>query len=216
MSAELVGHGGRRVHNRLFKQESGSETLTVIVAGFGYTIESPYLFYSKHTPFESGSDVLAVDFEYSRNRSFLQLDGPERDAWFGDDVAAVGTYLTGETHYAHLNFVGKSLGTSAVFSLLENPDIRLRTGRVVWITPGSKRAEIAQLLLQDTMPSLVVYGEQDPYAADAPIEHLQNCAQVDVFVVPGADHALESSTPDASVGYLREYLGRLRTLFGET
>ncbi len=40
-SIELKGRKGRKINNKYYKQESGSNTLTVIIAGFAYTIESP-------------------------------------------------------------------------------------------------------------------------------------------------------------------------------
>lgn len=210
---DLYGHDGRSIYNRLYTHTEPKNHLAVIVSGFAYTIESPYLFYSKHVPYAHGSDILAIDFEYSRNRTFLELSEQEKDAWFHTEVSAIANYLQQQKTYRHLSFIGKSLGTTAVFQLLQDEDLRMRTTCAVWITPGEKRSEIAQLMLNDTLRSMVVYGAEDQYATNAPVTQLQNRPNVDVLVVRGADHALETGDYKTSIKYLNQYLDHLNVLY---
>jgi hypothetical protein len=119
-------------------------------------VESPYLFYSKHPPFRAETDVLAIDFEYSRNEVFLGLDDAAKDEWFRGEVGAVASFLVHRPEYRHLHWIGKSLGTSAVYALLQNAAIRGRTRSGVWLTPGEARDGIADLLITDDTPALVV------------------------------------------------------------
>ncbi|MCK4516442.1 MAG: hypothetical protein KAU31_14365 [Spirochaetaceae bacterium] len=211
---DLYGHDSRSIYNRLYTHTEPTSHLTVVIAGFAYTIESPYLFYSKHVPYMHGNDILAIDFEYSRNRAFLELSDQEKDAWFHTEVSAIANYLQQQKRYRHLSFIGKSLGTTAVFQLLQDEDLRMRTTSAVWITPGEKRSEIARLMLNDTLRSMVVYGAEDRYAKDAPVTQLRNRPNVDVLVIPGADHALETGDLKTSIKYLSQYLDHLNDLFG--
>jgi pimeloyl-ACP methyl ester carboxylesterase len=215
---ELIGSGGRSIYNRLYMQGKPGHLLTVIVAGFAYTTESPYLFYSKQVPHLHGNDVLAVDFEYSRRGAFLQLSEPEREAWFQEEVGTLNRFLRQQATYQTLSFIGKSLGTTAVFQLLQDEEIHRKTARAAWLTPGEKRSEIAELLLHSPLPSLIVYGAKDRYALDVPVDRLRERSNVDLLLVPGADHALETTSPITSIEYLMRYVHRLEALYsiGET
>jgi pimeloyl-ACP methyl ester carboxylesterase len=218
-SIELRGSGGRKIFNRYYRwaEEDGFSVevpaaaadrgtgLTVIVAGFGYTLESPYLFYSKHVPYAHGDEVLAIDFEYGRNTAFLEANETERDGWFSEDLRGVADYLTADRH-RELSFIGKSLGTSVVAGLLENEAVRERTRRAVWLTPGKKRCEIEEIARTGDFPNLFVYGVDDPYTAGTPLDELRKIPNTRIVVVPGADHALETGDPVESIGRLAKYV----------
>lgn len=214
-STEIIGHGGRRIYNRFYAHPRSTGGLTVIVAGYAYTVESPYLFYSKHVPFAHEDDVLTIDFEYSRHDAFLELSDQDKDVWFRAEVEGVADYVRRLDRYDRLSFIGKSLGTTVVFRLLQDSAIREKTRRAVWITPGEKRREIADLLCASPLQSLIVYGGADRYAEDAPIERLQSRSNVSVLVVPDADHALETAAgPPAAIEHLARYVRSLGELYG--
>jgi len=212
-SLPITGRNGRLIYNRIYQSSSPSTSLTIIVAGFGYSADSPYLFYSKHVPFHYENDVLVIDFEYSRDSTFLKLGEEERDALFLEELDSVATLLRVRTDYAQFSFIGKSLGTSAIFYLLGNSFVKEKTVRTIWLTPGEKRAEIEKLLLNELMPGMVVYGEEDRYAKNAPVAELSSRPGLHVLVVPGADHALETHSPRTSIQFLLRYLETLEMLY---
>jgi len=176
-------------------------------------VDSPYLFYSKHIPFQYDNDVLVIDFEYSRDSTFLALGEEERDALLLEELDSVANLLRARTDYAQFSFIGKSLGTSAIFYLLGDSFVKGKTARTIWLTPGEKRAEIEELLLRELMPGMVVYGEEDPYAKNAPIAELSSRPGLHVLVFPGADHALETHAPRTSIQFLLHYLDTLEMLY---
>lgn len=213
-SLELVGHNGRRIFNRYYRHTDGASKLAVIVAGFAYTLESPFVFYSKHAPFAHGWDVLGVDLEYSRQPEFTALD--ERERWLAEEIAALERLITTELTYSQLSFIGKSLGTTVVYRLLQNNRIKALTERVVWLTPGPFADRIFTLLLEDDLPGLLVYGDRDHYAAGAPTARLRDRANVDLWIVEGADHALETDSVERSVDNLASYVQRIAAFFAES
>lgn len=215
-SLELVGRNGRRIFNRYYRQAGGADKLAVIVAGFAYTLESPFLFYSKHAPFAQGWDVLGVDLEYSRQAEFAALEESQREAWLAAEIAALERLITTELTYSQLSFIGKSLGTAVVYRLLQKDRIKAITDRVVWLTPAHQASGILKLLLEDDLPGLLVYGDRDDYVADAPTAGLRDRANVDLWVVERADHALETDSVERSVDNLATYVQRLAAFFAES
>lgn len=212
-SLELVGHNRRHIFNRYYRQAAGASKLAVIVAGFAYTLESPFVFYSKHAPFAHGWDVLGVDLEYSRQPEFTALDERERERWLAEEIAVLERLITTELTYSQLSFIGKSLGTTVVYRLLQNDRIKALTERVAWLTPGPFANRIFTLLLEDDLPGLLVYGDRDHYAAGAPTARLRDRANVDLWVVDEADHALETDSVERSVSNLASYVKRLAAFF---
>jgi pimeloyl-ACP methyl ester carboxylesterase len=206
---EIAGHAGRPIHNRFYCHEPRSGELTVIIAGFGYTLESPYLFYSRHVPFTNGSDVLAIDLQYSALPEMLGASPEDQESWFQDDTRAIADFIT-TAPYPRYNFIGKSLGTTVIYRLLQEDEFRTKVSRVVWLTPGEMHTEIAALLAGGEVRSLAVYGEADRMAESADLETLRTAPNLDLMIVPGADHALETDDVTASVDYLAGYVRRLR------
>lgn len=208
---DLRGHNGRRIHSCLNALDPPARVLTVIVAGFGYTAESPYLYYSRQVPLRHGSDVLAVDFEYSRNAKFLGLPEGEQEAWFQEEISTLAAYLAKEDRYGELNFIGKSLGTTTIYGLLRDGAIRARTRRLVWLTPGERRREIEALMLSGEFTSFAVYGLQDPLAENTDFGKLKESKAVRLLLLAEAGHALDADHPGTSVEYLRKYLEELES-----
>jgi predicted alpha/beta-hydrolase family hydrolase len=203
-----TGHRDRQIQNRYFRPDPPSAELAVIIAGFGYTMESPYLFYSKHVPYRHGSDVLILDLGYSTTGAFLSAPEQERESWFQDDAAAVAQAV-GELPYERLSLIGKSLGTTLIYGMVQQERFSRVTRRAVWLTPGRLHAQIEELMLTTELPSLAVYGEQDRLAHNTDFDALAERANVELMVVPGADHALETDDVFASVSHLSEYVRRL-------
>lgn len=207
-SIELKGRNGRKINNKYYKQENGSNILTVIIAGFAYTIESPILFYSKHVPFNAGSDVLTIDFEYSRNDNFLNKKEKEQDEWFYEEVNAIAEYIK-ESAYKEYHLIGKSLGTTTLLELLKDEEIEKMTKKVVWLTPGVMHEQIYEYIEKAKMKSLVVYGTADPYTTDKEIEKIKKNMNIEIMRIENADHGLESSDMKESIYILKDYIEKL-------
>lgn len=213
---DLFGAGGRRVHNRYYSQDAPSGKTCVLVAGYGYTIDSPYLYFSKDVAFDRGFTILAVDFEYSRNRDFGALPEREQEAAFESDVRGVLTFLSEKAANERLLFIGKSLGTTAIFSLIQEASVGERTIGAVWLTPAQECKNILRFIETKSLPSLVVTGSKDPVTMDVDFEEISRLEHVVHFSVEGADHSLETPERARTLRALGEYLTMLEGFVDQT
>ena len=210
---DLSGHHQRFIYNEFFKQTSHSTVLTVIIAGFGYTIDCPFFYYSKHIPFDSGNDVFMIDFQYSDNQEFLSLTEEQQDNWFNKEVSSIAQYLL-KTKYTCFNFIGKSLGTTTIFKILSQiPSINDKTQKIVWLTPGTYHTQIYKYISDSKQLSLIVYGSNDPYTTDFDIQLSSKNPNVSFFIIPNADHGLECSNVQDSLHYLQSYIDKLQDFY---
>lgn len=189
-SLTLTGFKGRSIYNRFYTHDTKADSLTVIFAGFAYTIEAPLLFYSKYAAYRHNSDVLVIDFEYSRHEKFLALDDGEKDEWFSFETQRIAEILT-ISNYKTFGFLGKSLGTGAIFQILQNRAVLERTEKVVWLTPGTDNIPIRRFMGTAPFASLLVYGTADPYAAEPHLPGLKERPNVALLEIPDGDHILE-------------------------
>ncbi|MBI9102428.1 MAG: hypothetical protein JEY99_08445 [Spirochaetales bacterium] len=221
---DLTGYHGRKIYNKHYVQPEKSSRCTLIISGFAYTMESPFLYYSKMAAFNSGSDVLMVDFEYNRNIDFLDVGDSEKDLWFETEIDSLFEWLLG-SGYSGFTLIGKSLGTTVMFKLLE----RLESGysrncevdsikgvgsvpkisHLVWLTPGTFSREIYAYLAMTETPSFLVYGSKDDYSPQVLVETVKNNKVVDIYQVEGANHALETGAMDKDIQNLGDYTVRL-------
>ena len=122
-SIKILGSDKRYIKNRFFKHEDKVDLLTIIVAGFGYTMNAPYIYYSKYIPYQLNSDVLLIDLDYGQLDKFIELPDPQKDEWFKSDLMGIRKCINGFSKYSTLWQIGKSLGTSVIIDLLADPNI---------------------------------------------------------------------------------------------
>lgn len=213
-TVDLFGSKGRGIHNKHYRHDPPTKRTCVVIAGFGYTIEAPYLYFSEGAAFKCGFDVLAIDFEYSRDRELDTLTEDAREERFQSDVRGVQSYLTESAAGDGLFFIGKSLGAAAILSLARNPDIRARTLGAVWLTPSRERHEILRFIGEHSIPSLIASGTDDPVARDVGFGAVVGLPRVTHFSVEGGDHSLETPQRARTLRALQEYLEHLDRFLG--
>lgn len=162
-SIEIVGINQRNIKNRFYVHKEKTDLLTIIIAGFGYTMDAPYIYYSKDIPYQMDSDVLIIDLNYGQNNKFFKLPEEKKDDWFETDFVGIKNAIIKLTKYSNFWLIGKSLGTTVLFKLLQNKNFREKTRKIVWLTPGITAKEIYSSIIEDPIPSFVVYGDKDPY-----------------------------------------------------
>ena len=212
---DLAGFGGRKIFNRLYQQEQTPIALCVMIAGFGYTLQAPYLYYSKAIPFARGFDVWTIDLEYSRSPAFMELSDAEQENAFAQDQSAIRAFLEEEEKSRDLLFIGKSLGTTVIYELMKQEGIRERTKGCVWLTPGQERHAIHGLLSETDVPGLVVWGTDDRYGKDVDFASTSSRATVTTFSVDGGDHALDTGDRSSTLDHLAHYLDVLETFVAD-
>ncbi len=208
---EIIGKNNRNIKTRYFKHATEKDLLTIIVAGFGYTMDAPYIYYSKFIPYQLDSDVLLLDLEYSHLKGFTELIEEKKDDWFEKDYQGIKKSVKRlSKKYSRIWQIGKSLGTTVIFKLLKDKEIYKKTDKVVWITPGSLANEIYTLIPDITISSFVVSGSNDPYTKDSQIEKLKTEDKIKILRIKNGDHSLETDDIEESIVYLRVYIENLK------
>ncbi len=209
-SIKIIGNNNRHIKNRIFKHEDKTDLLTIIVAGFGYTMDAPYIYYSKYIPYQLNSDVLLIDLDYSQINEFIELPDDKQDEWFEKDLIGIKKGINNLSNYSRLWQIGKSLGTSVIFNLLKEEEIIKKTEKVVWLTPGTQAKEIYSIISDTPIYSFVVYGSKDPYTKSDQIERLRSADNITIFTVQEGDHTLETDDIVESLEYLKTYVKELK------
>lgn len=209
-SVEILGFKNRNIKNRFFVHKEKKDLLTIIVAGFGYTMDAPYIYYSKDIPYQMDSDVLLIDLDYGQNNKFIELPEEKKDEWFETDFVGIKNTINKLTNYSNFWLIGKSLGTTVLFKLLQNKIFREKTKKIVWLTPGITAEEIYSSIIEYPIPSFVVYGDEDPYTQNEQIEKIRAARNVKILSIIGGDHSLETNNIVESVEYLLTYVKELK------
>ena len=209
-SIEITGKNNRRIKNRIFKHGSKTDLLTIIVAGFGYTMDAPYIYYSKYIPYQLNSDVLLIDLDYGQLNEFIELQDDQKDEWFEKDLIAIKAGIAKLSNYSRLWQIGKSLGTTVIFKLLKKEEIMNKTEKIVWLTPGTQAKEIYSSISDIPISSFIVYGSKDPYTKNSQIESLKKAKNIKILTVKGGNHSLETDDILESIEHLKTYVKELK------
>ncbi len=214
-SITIFGNDKRYIKNRFFKHEGKVDLLTIIVAGFGYTMNAPYIYYSKYIPYQLNSDVLVIDLDYGQLDKFIELPDPKKDEWFKSDLMGIKKCINDLSEYSTLWQIGKSLGTSVIIDLLTDPNIVEKTEKIIWLTPGGKAQEIYSKIADFPISSLVVYGSNDPYTKDSEISKLRDSDNILIHTIKDGDHSLETDDIEQSIEHLKTYVNKLESFLKE-
>lgn len=172
-SLKIVGNNKRNIKNRFFEHKDKTDLLTIIIAGFGYTMDAPYIYYSKYIPYQLDSDVLLIDLDYGQLNNFTELPDEKKDEWFENDFTGIKDSINKLSNYSKFWLIGKSLGTTVLYKLLKEKILRMKTEKIVWLTPGTKAKEIYSAIVDYPISSFVVYGDKDPYTQNNQIGKLR-------------------------------------------
>ncbi len=209
-SIEIVGNNKRNIKNRFFSHREKTNLLTIIVAGFGYTMDAPYIYYSKYIPYQLDSDVLVIDLDYGQLDKFTEISDEKKDLWFKNDFEGIKDSIDKLTDYSKFWLIGKSLGTTVLYNLLKEKKLRIKTEKIIWLTPGTKAEEIYSAIVDLPISSFVVYGDKDPYTQNSQIDKLKASENIKILSLKEGDHSLETDDILQSIEYLKTYVKELK------
>lgn len=193
---------------------SDNRRLSVVIAGFGYNLDMPIFYYLWRLLKNSPTDVLQIDFGYSKDFRFLGLSESEQDKKFDSDIDSIRKFLE-TSEYTELVLIGKSLGSTACHQLLQSAYISDRTIGVLWLTPGTAAKAIGKSLESNGTQNLLVYGTKDSYAEQLEIEALTKLKNVEVFSVENGNHSLETDDLSESINFLEGVIGCIGKFLGQ-
>ncbi len=184
------GHHNEPVPNLLYRQEDETDTLAVILPGFGYHADLPLLFYPGRIVMNHGMDLLRLETAYSRRPEFSRLPDRDQLAWLDADTDAILDAALAQRSYHQLILIGKSLGTMAMGHLLERYP-NLPASRWVWLTPVLTDLRLVEQVQQQRPASLFAIGNADRYYNEGLLQILVDTTQGKPIVVEGGNHILE-------------------------
>lgn len=160
--------------------------VALVFPGMSYGHESPVLRYAALALEQVGAIVERVTYpvvaEHTGEQRFWT---PERERRFVDDVlASTRRALAGGPD--RVTLVGKSLGTHALASIVDEPSLPSRTD-AVWLTPVLGEDAVYEAARRCRWRSLHVVGLADT----AHVPERQAQVPREVLELPGADHVLE-------------------------
>lgn len=187
---EIKGYNDRSLKNSFFRHSPDPRNVAIVFPGLAYNSQMPLLHYTIKTLFDSGLNVLAVDYDYSINPDFLGQSQSIRSDWLIEDVESSLRAITEDQKQTVVCLVGKSLGTLALGHLLETHE-DLRDVKTIWLTPLIKNPQLLEQMLAYMKDAILVIGAKDPHYDRDIIDRLNATTQLGGIVIEEANHSLE-------------------------
>ncbi|WP_214797898.1 MULTISPECIES: alpha/beta family hydrolase [unclassified Exiguobacterium] len=182
---QVVGTNGISVSYSFLQPDSSSNTLVMLLPGYGYTNDSPMFRYTTALCLENGLNILEVNYNY-RDERYDSVDVSEAIV---DDVRLVIDQVLQSHSFNEYIIVGKSLGTVAMASELTRNVFH--DAKLIWLTPLLKQDDIYEAIQSHKGQQMVLMGTADQHYVLERIEHLEHLALTKLEIVEQMNHSLE-------------------------
>lgn len=174
----------------IIKHEDPSEKLAIILPGLGYTVLGSLLHYPAQLAFSHGYDVLKIQYQYDPTLSFDDVVSS-----LYEDVPQVLETVLQSHSYSDYCFIGKSLGTYAMDSVLQQSDFQNAIS--IWLTPLLQEDPVYLSMTARSAPGISFIGSADTCYVKDRYQAL-NDSSIQMNLIPDANHALELSHSQAN------------------
>ena len=181
----VIGTNGIPVSYSYLQPESSSDTLVILLPGYGYTNDSPMFRYTTALCLENGLNVLEVNYNYRDER----YDSVDVSVAIVDDVRLVIDQVLQSHSFNEYIIIGKSLGTIAMASELTRNVFH--DAKLVWLTPLLKRDDVYEGMLTHKGNQLVLMGTADQHYVLERIQNLEHLTLTELEIVERMNHSLE-------------------------
>ena len=182
--------------------------LAVFFPGIGYTQDKPLLYYSRRIAAECGYDIRILS--YSGFPEKIRGDRRKMEASFRIALSQSEEMLSDLdlTSFEDVLFVGKSLGTIAAAKIASESAAKIRQ---IMYTP------LEDTFLFQVRNAIAFTGAADPWVGmdNSRISLLCRERNIPCFVIPGANHSLESKDLLADLEHLQMVLRETRKFISE-
>jgi len=175
------------------KHSTGSYKLAVLFPGQAYTLDAPVMRYAASAAFDAGCDVIGVEYGYQANRRELNIG--ELDYLVGEAVDVLENIVISQ--YSSVVFIAKSIGTIVQNEVLRKVSFSVRNH--VFLTP-LRRVIPA---IRQSENALVIVGDSDSLFGPSDIAQITDLSNVQLQVIPEADHLLETKDYRVSIDILK-------------
>ena len=182
-----------RVLNDYFTTDS--DTLVVMLPGYGYTVEGPLFYYLTGMCIELKFDVIQVNYGFQVARC---------DIDYSNDVDTVlkeiKTFLAGMKTYSKVIIIGKSMGTGFIDDLSD-----------LYQEPLSVHLTPTDLTLTEELNErmFVIYGSADSMLSEASKNKLaKKCKRL---IISNGDHSLEVGHVHTDLDNMKQIMKSVRS-----
>lgn len=182
--------------------------LAVIFPGIGYGNDKPLLYYAARLARrECGMDVVSV--EYSRMPRPIQNDPEKMREAVSQALEDAGRCLAGVDigKYDGVVFISKSLGSVVAGIASQNLPIACEN---ILFTPLIEAFDY----IEDGS-GIAFHGTEDPWTETEALEAKCEEKGIRLFVIPDADHSLETGDTVADIRILRKAIKKVRKYFNK-
>ncbi len=171
--------------------------LAIVFPGIGYHTDKPLLYYSKKIAKSRGYQV--ADVPYGGFPANVKGSQEKMEACFTSALAQTEELLSGVdfARYDEVLFLSKSIGTAIACAYGQRHGLRTRN---VYFTP------VAETFRVQEQPGIVFHGTRDGWADTAVIKAECEKRGLPLFLVPDADHSLETGDVRKDLSTLRRVM----------
>jgi hypothetical protein len=187
-SGSVLGYKEMKVPYEIKSKTDKPKGLAIMLAGMGYTVKSAVFHYSTGLFLMKNYDVLHVNYEY-HTEAYEGFSYEEGVCAVKFDVKTVLNELLNEQKYEDYYLVGKSFGTLAINTALENE--LLQQAKVIWLTPLIHRKEVVDAMLSKNNKGLCIIGDKDQFYDEDLINLLKQNKNIEYLILPDVNHHLE-------------------------
>jgi hypothetical protein len=213
-SFDLVRGDGSFIENEY--QNNKSEFLGVIFSGLGYSYKNPLLYYSRNLILENKIDYFGIDFNYTKNKTFMALDRESRIKYYHDDNEVIlNKVLELSSNYKKLILIGKSLGTSTINHCIHNDFIRIKSALVL-LTPSNEWEGFVDEIVNLENRIFVAGSLSDKLYKVSNLPLIYKKKNINVFELRTGDHSLESDNTIDDIEQVKTVMKILRKFILKT
>lgn len=201
INSNVNGYKGMKIPYTLYGKTDHSQDLLILLPGSGYTVNSPVFHYSSGIFFNQSIDILEVNYPY-KNDFYNDFSSDELYAAVKFDSRKVIDTVLENNSYNNFHFIGKSLGTIALSSLLSR-DV-FQEAKVVWLTPLLNRNDVFEAMVKNKNKGLCFIGDNDRFYSEELFLKLNSNEHIKFKLLNGVNHSLDNDDdPIKSIDVLK-------------
>jgi hypothetical protein len=201
INESLEGYRGMKIPYTLYGKSDNSQDLLILLPGTGYTVNSPVFHYSTEIFFNQYLDILEVNYPY-KNEFYKDFSFEELNKAVKIDSALIIDTVLNTNSYKNFYFIGKSLGTIAMSSLLDRNEFK--DAKVIWLTPILSLDEVLNTMVESKNKGLCFIGDNDRFYTKELFNELRRNENITSKLIPGANHSLDfNEDPIKSIDILK-------------
>ncbi|WEG12589.1 alpha/beta hydrolase [Pullulanibacillus sp. KACC 23026] len=201
INSSVDGYKGMKIPYTLYGKTNHSKDLAILLPGSGYTVNSPVFHYSSDIFFNHSIDILEVNYPY-KHEFYNDFSSEELYTAVKFDSRKVIDTVLETNFYNNFYFIGKSLGTIALSSLLSK-DV-FKDAKVIWLTPILNCNEVYEAMIKNKHEGLCFIGDNDHFYTEELFLKLRNNETIQSKLLKGVNHSLDNDDdPIKSIDVLK-------------